>query len=189
MSFFILGDSFRLDLSIFFVIISLSFISIHIKLPLTLHIIFNLTTGMSQASSDCMLPNVIVRRNFMKFVMDEMDDLFPSGEYHRIIAHPPSDSIDAHPIRVRNLSRECSVTHTDTDLDSDSNSNSQGLKSSRMKKIVVAVGPEGGWEDGEVLLLLSKGFSLVSLGPRILRTDMAVSVLLGLAHDWTDNDA
>ena len=56
-----------------------------------------------------------------------------------------------------------------------------------LKKIVVAVGPEGGWEDDEVKLLLSKGFRLVSLGPRILRTDMAVSVLLGLAHDWTDN--
>jgi 16S rRNA U1498 N3-methylase RsmE len=130
-----------------------------------------------------MLPNVVVRRNFIKFVMDEMDVLFPATEYHRIIAHPPSDTINAHPTRVINLRRESAR------IDGDPDTNGRDGTSDSIKKIVVAVGPEGGWEDEEVLLLLSKGFSLVSLGPRILRTDMAVSVLLGLAHDWTDNVA
>jgi RsmE family RNA methyltransferase len=103
----------------------------------------------------------------LKFVVDEMDLLFPESSYHRIIAHPPSDTIGVKPIRINQLPRE-----------------NNGI----VKKIVIAVGPEGGWEDEEVLKLVSKGFSLVSLGPRILRTDMAVSVLLGLAHDWTDNE-
>lgn len=137
-----------------------------------------------------MLPNVIVRRNFIKFVMDEMDDLFPMEEYHRIIAHPPSDTINAHPTRVINLRRDRAKIDGDSDAKHDTDSHDSTVDTSScatIKKIVVAVGPEGGWEDEEVLLLLSKGFSLVSLGPRILRTDMAVSVLLGLAHDWTDN--
>lgn len=137
-----------------------------------------------------MLPNVIVRRNFIKFVMDEMDDLFPMEEYHRIIAHPPSDTINAHPTRVINLRRDRAKVDRDSDARHDTDSHDSTVdtsSSATIKKIVVAVGPEGGWEDEEVLLLLSKGFSLVSLGPRILRTDMAVSVLLGLAHDWTDN--
>ena len=43
---------------------------------------------------------------------------------------------------------------------------------------LLAVGPEGGWTDGEVELLESRGFRRLSLGPRILRTDTAVVALL-----------
>lgn len=45
--------------------------------------------------------------------------------------------------------------------------------------LVLAVGPEGGWIDYELGLLASTGFEMVSLGPRILRTESALSVLLG----------
>lgn len=159
--------------------------------------------GMSQAASDCMLPNVLIRRNFMKFVSDEIDALFPVDCYHRLVAHPPSVTLNVQPVRINNLHTHNGMnnindnnfsddikddieikTQTKTRTQTENNRrNSENIR----KKIVVAVGPEGGWEDEEVLLLLSKGFSLVSLGPRILRTDMAVSVLLGLSHDWTDN--
>lgn len=160
---------------------------------------FSAILGMSQAASDCMIPNVLVRRNFLKFVTDEMDALFPVECYHRLVAHPPSVTLNAQPIRINQLEKDAYTHSSKSDLDDtddsiDSIENIENLniendskKGNSKKKIVVAVGPEGGWEDEEVLLLLSKGFSLVSLGPRILRTDMAVSVLLGLAHDWTDN--
>ena len=45
-------------------------------------------------------------------------------------------------------------------------------------RLLLAVGPEGGWTDDEVLLLEEKGFLRYSLGPRILRTDTAVVALL-----------
>lgn len=45
-------------------------------------------------------------------------------------------------------------------------------------RLLLAVGPEGGWTDEEVALLEEKGFSRYSLGPRILRTDTAVVALL-----------
>ena len=48
---------------------------------------------------------------------------------------------------------------------------------------VVAVGPEGGWVDEEVRAFLQCGFSQIGLGPRILRTDVAVPVLLGQLHE------
>ena len=139
-----------------------------------------------------MLPNVIIRKNFFKFVVDEMDEIFPPGKYHRIVAHPPSDSLDLKPVRIANLPRNKLETLKNDDSDNSisdgSNTDSEESAVFRpIKKIVVTIGPEGGWEDGEILLLVSKGFTLVSLGPRILRTDMAVGVLLGLAHDWTDN--
>ena len=43
---------------------------------------------------------------------------------------------------------------------------------------LLAIGPEGGWTDGEVELLESHGFRRFSLGPRILRTDTAVVAML-----------
>lgn len=45
-------------------------------------------------------------------------------------------------------------------------------------RLLLAVGPEGGWTDEEVALLEEKGFARYSLGPRILRTDTAVVALL-----------
>ena len=43
---------------------------------------------------------------------------------------------------------------------------------------VVAVGPEGGWIPYEVEMLQNRGFALFSLGPRILRVDVAVPYVL-----------
>ena len=45
-------------------------------------------------------------------------------------------------------------------------------------RLLLAVGPEGGWTEDEVSLLEEKGFERRSLGPRILRTDTAVVALL-----------
>ena len=51
-------------------------------------------------------------------------------------------------------------------------------------KVVVAIGPEGGWTDGELKLFLANGFLPVHLGERVLRTDVATPALLALAHEW-----
>ena len=44
---------------------------------------------------------------------------------------------------------------------------------------VLAIGPEGCWVLFEVELLMSKGFTPVTLGPRPLRVEVAVQYLLG----------
>jgi len=44
---------------------------------------------------------------------------------------------------------------------------------------VVAVGPEGGWVPFELDLLVRQGFTPFTLGPRILRVETAVPVVLG----------
>ncbi|MCR5415120.1 MAG: RNA methyltransferase [Kiritimatiellae bacterium] len=48
----------------------------------------------------------------------------------------------------------------------------------RRDRLLLAIGPEGGWTDDEVALLEEKGFRRYSLGPRILRTDTAAIGLL-----------
>jgi RsmE family RNA methyltransferase len=50
-------------------------------------------------------------------------------------------------------------------------------------RVLLAVGPEGGWNDFETALLAAHGFQPVSMGPRTLRTDTACVALLALVHD------
>ncbi|NPD28990.1 RsmE family RNA methyltransferase, partial [Corallococcus exiguus] len=46
-------------------------------------------------------------------------------------------------------------------------------------RVVLAIGPDGGWVPFEAQLLEAHGFLPFSLGPRILRVETAVPVLLG----------
>ena len=50
-------------------------------------------------------------------------------------------------------------------------------------RILLAVGPEGGWNDFETDLLERHGFHCIGMGTRTLRTDTACIALLALAHD------
>lgn len=51
------------------------------------------------------------------------------------------------------------------------------------KRVLLAVGPEGGWTMFELDLLSAHGFQIAGAGPRPLRTDTACVALLALAHD------
>ena len=107
-----------------------------------------LIDGLMQAGTS-ILPKLEVRRSFRRFVADELDAMFPATR--RVVAHPYS-----HP----------------------SHSSCPSCSSRAPDRLLLAVGPEGGWTDDEVELLESKGFRRYSLGPRILRTDTAVIALL-----------
>jgi RsmE family RNA methyltransferase len=45
---------------------------------------------------------------------------------------------------------------------------------------VVAIGPEGGWVPFEIELLRANRFEAFTLGPRILRVEVAVPYVLGV---------
>jgi 16S rRNA (uracil1498-N3)-methyltransferase len=57
------------------------------------------------------------------------------------------------------------------------------VRSGREDRALLAIGPEGGWNDFERGLLAAHGFRSVSLGPRTLRTDTACIALVALVHD------
>ena len=50
-------------------------------------------------------------------------------------------------------------------------------------RVLLAVGPDGGWTEFELGLLTGQGFVGVSMGPRTLRTDVACVALLALVQD------
>ena len=64
---------------------------------------------------------------------------------------------------------------------------SQYVKPSLNQRVVVLVGPEGGFTDTEVAHAVAHGFVIVRLGPRILRTETAgVAALAALQALWGD---
>jgi RsmE family RNA methyltransferase len=50
-------------------------------------------------------------------------------------------------------------------------------------RALLAIGPEGGWNDFERELFAAHGFQSVGMSPRALRTDTACVALLALAHE------
>jgi RsmE family RNA methyltransferase len=47
------------------------------------------------------------------------------------------------------------------------------------ERVVLAIGPDGGWVPYEVELLTANGFTPVTIGPRVLRVEVAVPALIG----------
>ena len=58
-------------------------------------------------------------------------------------------------------------------------------RGSTSERVLLAVGPEGGWNDFELTLLETHGFQRVGMGARTLRTDTACIALLALVHAAT----
>jgi RsmE family RNA methyltransferase len=56
------------------------------------------------------------------------------------------------------------------------------MRGGRESRVLLAIGPEGGWNRFELDLLTAHGFQSAGMGPRTLRTDTACIALLALAH-------
>jgi RsmE family RNA methyltransferase len=102
-----------------------------------------------EQARDTISPRILVRDRFRPFVEDELGPLFAQAS-HRWVAHPGAqDTLCALP--------------PPTPAD----------------RVLLAVGPEGGWVPFELELLAAHGFRPFSMGPRILRTETAVPHLVG----------
>ena len=114
-----------------------------------------LIEGLQQAR-DTRLPTVSIHRRFKVLVEDELDALSDAGL--RIVADPAATA----PVRE---------------------TVSRALDQDRDARVLLAVGPEGGWNAFELGLLDARGFRRIGMGPRTLRTDTACLALLALVHD------
>jgi 16S rRNA (uracil1498-N3)-methyltransferase len=117
-----------------------------------------LVEGLQQAR-DTRLPAISIHRRFKPLVEDDLDGL--SDARVRLAAQPGSD-----------LDSSKTGTLENHDLAPEAGA-----------RALLAVGPEGGWNDFELRLLDARGFRAISLGPRTLRTDTATIALVALVHD------
>lgn len=62
----------------------------------------------------------------------------------------------------------------------------KALNAHDQKRAALLVGPESGFDDNEVDLAVSAGFTSVTLGPRILRTETACPVVCALVMEACD---
>lgn len=122
-----------------------------------------LVEGLAQ-SGDVTLPNVTVAKQLKIFMEDEFDEMFPPEEVARVVAHPQRTGKEV----ADEMKRMTEVA----------------FPAGQPRRIVVAVGPEGGWEEPyELDMFFNKGFQQITLGSRVLRSDVAVVSLLALAHE------
>jgi len=72
-------------------------------------------------------------------------------------------------------------------LEPNETSSIQAIAKNNWQQFTVAIGPEGGWSDNDLLLLQSSGLQGIQFGQRILRTEtMAPAVLAAIHSLWGD---
>ena len=116
-----------------------------------------LVEGLQQAR-DTRLPKVSIHRQFKVLIEDDLEGLFPNGRDgsggRRLVADPAAKKAAADVVR-------------------------EGVD----ERILLAIGPEGGWNDFEMALLEAHGFEACGMGARTLRSDTACVALLAIVHD------
>jgi 16S rRNA (uracil1498-N3)-methyltransferase len=110
----------------------------------------HLLLGMEQGSST-LYPEVNIFQSLKKY-QEEIKSL-KNRQYLKLIAHPG----------------------TSDNLGSLWDKTNQELR----KKIVIAIGPEGGWQEQELGNFKELGFKTFNLGKKILRVETAVTVVIG----------
>jgi 16S rRNA (uracil1498-N3)-methyltransferase len=122
-----------------------------------------LVEGLQQAC-DTRMPIVSIHRRLKVLVEDDLNSLCPRGA--RLVAHPGSER--TFPAAL--------AACTTPDIMA-----RQAPKAP--SRVLLAVGPEGGWNDFELRLMRAHGFQTVSMGSRTLRSDTALIALLALLHE------
>lgn len=111
-----------------------------------------------QQGVDTIAPRISLQKRFKPFVEDELASLITN---RAIVAHPYS---------------ELSFSQYVQQLE---NNEPPHRSVGSLLPSMVFIGAEGGWIDYEIDLLATQGCAAVNIGPRILRTEAAVNVILG----------
>ncbi|WP_201566025.1 16S rRNA (uracil(1498)-N(3))-methyltransferase [Psychrobacter sp. CMS30] len=109
-----------------------------------------------QQGVDTVAPRISLQKRFKPFVEDEVASLITN----RAIVARPYSALSFAQYMQQQLK------------------NPEPLHNSVLPSMVF-IGAEGGWIDYEIELLAKQGCTAVNIGPRILRTEAAVNVILG----------
>lgn len=120
------------------------------------------------------LDAALIRARLLEGLAQARDTRLPVVEIHKSLKALVEDRLDAlHPEAVRLLADPAY-------------SRSAARAASRpgpARRVLLALGPEGGWTAYERDLFERHGFVGVGLGPRVLRSDVATIALLSVVHE------
>eukprot|EP00971_Amphidinium_carterae_P264885 5254314-Amphidinium_carterae.1 len=114
-----------------------------------------LLDGLAQAACT-RVPEVRIEMRLRPFLEDVLNELCPSASMVRLLCHPGPDGG-----RIGDVIAAAAPKQS----------------------VLLAIGPEGGWIDFELGMFKEHDFHQVSLGSRILSTDVAVVSLITLVMD------
>ena len=115
----------------------------------------HLIEGLQQAG-DTLLPDVQIVKQLKPFLEDELDSVFPRDGI-RLLADPSG---------AQNIFQCLEMPGA-----------------AFPSRVLLAVGPEGGWTLHELALFSAHGFQVFNAGPRILRADTACVALLSMVSE------
>lgn len=146
---------------------------------------------ITELGASCYIP-VVMSRSIVKVNQEQMDK--KNARYAKIAKEAAEQSHRLKKMEVSNLVTWKNFLSLSKDYDlclyayeasSKDDSLKQILKNKKYSNILVLVGPEGGISEKEVEDLKKSGFLPISLGPRILRTQVApLYVMSALSYEW-----
>ena len=130
-----------------------------------------------------LLQESAIRERFLLGLEQAMDTKMPTVSIHKRFRPFVEDKLG----KITSRYAKCLVAHPETTRSLD-----QACKPGTNDRLLLAIGPEGGWVDFEIDKFREQGLVPFSLGPRILRVDTVVPVLLAqlvLLRDLAPNSA
>ena len=120
-----------------------------------------LLSGVCQGAVDTRIPTVHVARRLKPFLEDELENLVDTKTLC-VVAHPDKSASSAEETR--------SLFHL--------------ICAERPHRVLISIGPEGGWTDREIHMLTQQfNFRIISMGELILRTEQAMISLAAIAKE------
>ncbi len=116
-----------------------------------------------------LLDSISYREHLVHGLEQAVDTRVPTVEFHRRFKPFVEDSLSEITEKYSHLL----LAHPECEA------NLKDVLSCKPARVLLAVGPEGGWVDYEVEKLKEAGFSAFSMGERILKVDTAVVSLHG----------
>ncbi|KAA8498435.1 Ribosomal RNA small subunit methyltransferase E 1 [Porphyridium purpureum] len=127
-----------------------------------------LLAGVCQSAVDSRLPKVHFAPRLRAFLEDDLPSISTPGQL-RVVAHPPDERTSASFSSLSKL-----IIHG-SDLSA----------SVPPERVLLAIGPEGGWMPREISMMCSEqhGFVPVAIGERVLRTEQACLSLVAITQE------
>ena len=134
-----------------------------------------LVLGLEQAK-DTVLPEVIIKKGFKPFVQDELPALIKGKQ--ALVAHPEKGFVPSPKGPIPSTSQGRLKCGENENRGNENRGQNRGENRGQLP-ILLVIGPEGGIIDYEIELLKAAGCQLMDLGPRILRTESVLPLLVG----------